>query len=97
MGFFLALRSGTCADSPRSVTVIEDDKNGYGRRRGHRLGALRVLLLLHQIFGAALFGLSRNGRFSSRPPPQNPGIVATARHQPWRPTAALTPHISFAL
>ena len=37
------------------------------------------------------------GRFSSRPPPQNPGIVATTSYQPWRPTAALAPHISFAL
>ena len=38
-----------------------------------------------------------DGRFSSQPPPQNPGIVATASYQPWRPTAALAPPISFAL
>ena len=33
----------------------------------------------------------RNGRFSSRPPPQNPGIALTARHRLWRPTAELNP------
>ena len=47
-----------------------------------------------QILGRPFFSLSRNGRFSSRPPPQNPGIVATASYQPWRPTAALVPPLS---
>ena len=28
-----------------------------------------------QFFGVAFFGLSRNGRFSTRQPPQNPGVV----------------------
>ena len=50
-----------------------------------------------KFLGPPFLVLSRNGRFSSRPPPQNPGIVATASYQPWRPTAALAPHISFAL
>ena len=53
-----------------------------------------------QFFGAAgrpFWPFSKWPVLVTTAPPLNPGIVATARYQPWRPTAALAPHISFEL